>query len=153
MTRREATLRVRDLTTRDLVSLGPELEPPEAWEEGTEAPAAFFIDWWLEAGAQAVERLRETRRAEWDLLAEHTVAEAMNRTVCSVPPDEPLGVAARYMVRAGIHRLLVLDDGRPVGILTSMDIVRALADGRLRPAQHRPGARSLVQRSRAARTR
>ena len=36
-----------------------ELETPEDWEEGAEAPAAYFSDLWDDAGADVVERIRE----------------------------------------------------------------------------------------------
>lgn len=108
-----------------------ELEAPEEWEEGNEAPGAFFSDWWSDAGADVAERFRELRSAEWDVLEEHTAAEVMNRAVCSIGPDAPVRQAADYMVRARVHRLLVLDRDQLVGILTTMDIVGAVATGRL----------------------
>jgi CBS domain-containing protein len=108
-------------------------EPPEEWEAGNEPPAAFFTDWWADAGAETVERFLETRQPEWNTLAEHTVADVMSPGLCSVSPDAEAAEAARHMIRAGVHRLLVTDAGRPVGILTTMDLVRAIADGRLVP--------------------
>jgi CBS domain-containing protein len=108
-----------------------ELEPAEEWREGDEAPAAFFEDLWPDAGADVVERFEETGGPEWDLLAEHTVAEAMSRRVVSVKPGTSAEAAARLMSRLGIHRLLVLEDGRLAGILSAMDLVRAVADRRL----------------------
>jgi CBS domain-containing protein len=35
------------------------------------------------------------------------------------------------MRRMGVHRLLVVDDGQLAGIVSSMDIVRAVADHKL----------------------
>jgi CBS domain-containing protein len=35
------------------------------------------------------------------------------------------------MIRAGVHRLIVMQEGRLVGILSSLDIVRAVAQRRL----------------------
>jgi len=44
-------------------------------------------------------------------------------------PDEPLPAIARRMCEARVHRVVVVDaDRHPVGIVTSMDLVRALAD-------------------------
>jgi CBS domain-containing protein len=114
----------------------PALEPegwtePAEWVEGEEAPAAFFSDQWADAGADVLERFAEVQGPEWDQLAEHTVAEAMTRAVCSIRPGASVYAAADYMVRAGVHRLLVMDGGRLVGILSSLDIVRAVAQQRL----------------------
>jgi signal-transduction protein with cAMP-binding, CBS, and nucleotidyltransferase domain len=86
---------------------------------------------WSDAGADVLERFAEIRGPEWDQLAEHTVGEAMTPSLCSVAPFVDIYTAAEYMVRAGVHRLIVLDDGRVVGVLSSMDIVRAVAQQRL----------------------
>jgi CBS domain-containing protein len=114
----------------------PELEleewnEPSEWVEGEEAPAAFFNEQWADAGADVLERFAEVSGPEWDRLAEHTVGEAMTPSLCSVAPFVDVYTAAEYMVRAGVHRLIVLDDGRLVGVLSSMDIVRAVAEQRL----------------------
>ncbi len=105
---------------------------PEEWEEGAEAPAAFYSEMWSDVGADVLERFREVQGPEWDVLAEHTVAEAMTPTLCAVPPDAEVAKAAAYMVRAGVHRLLVIDKGKLVGIVTTTDIMRAVAEGRLK---------------------
>lgn len=112
-------------------ALGPErteweLEASEEWREGDEAPAAFFTDLWADAGGDVVERFEETGSPEWDMLAEHTVAEAMSRRVITVGPDATAAAAARLMTQLQIHRLLVLDQGKLCGVLTAMDVVRAV---------------------------
>lgn len=108
-----------------------EAEPLGEWEEGAEAPGAWFADLWPDAGAEAVERLRSVSSPEWDLLAEHSVAEAMSRKVVAVSPGDPLQVAAGKMEQAAVHRLLVMEDARLVGILTTSDVTRAVAEGRV----------------------
>lgn len=107
-----------------------ELEPPEEWREGDEAPAAFFSDVWPDAGADVLERFEQTGSPEWDLLAEHTVAETMSRRVAAVGPEKSIQAAARLMTRLKIHRLLVLERGKLVGLLSASDIVRAVGEGR-----------------------
>jgi CBS domain-containing protein len=114
----------------------PELEleewnEPTEWVEGEEAPAAFFSEQWSDAGADVLERFAEVRGPEWDRLAEHTVGEAMTPSLCSIAPFVDIYTAAEYMLRAGVHRLIVTEDGRLVGVLSSMDIVRAVAEHRL----------------------
>lgn len=108
-----------------------DFEPVGEWVEDEEAPGAYFFDAWSDAGADAVERLRTVSSPEWDLLAEHVVAEAMSRKVASVGPDADLASAAERMERFGMHRLLVLDRGTLVGILTTSDITRAVARHRV----------------------
>lgn len=126
-----------------------EFETPAEWEEGLEPPAAYYIDWWSDAGADVSERFRAVRAPEWDLMAEHTVSEAMTRSLCSVRPDATIASAADYMLRAGVHRVLVVDAGKLVGILTTTDFVRAVAQGRLgeTPAAQ-PRARSKAAAAR-----
>jgi CBS domain-containing protein len=55
----------------------------------------------------------------------------MTHVVFSLPPDADVETAADYMRRAEIHRLLVLDAGRLVGIVSALDIATAVADHRL----------------------
>ena len=109
--------------------LAPVVEELE--DEETVPPSAFFTDWWADAGADAVERGRAAAEPEWDVLAEHTVAEAMSTSLLWVAPREPVARAAALMGSREVHRLLVLERGRLVGILTTTDIARAVADGRL----------------------
>jgi CBS domain-containing protein len=108
-----------------------DLDEPMEWIEGEEAPATFFSDQWSDVGADVLERFAEVSGPEWDYLAEHTVADAMTPVLCSVAPFVDIYTAAEYMIRAGVHRLIVMDEGRLVGILSSLDIVRAVAQQRL----------------------
>lgn len=118
-------------------------EPDDVWEEtpplfadDTDTPpSVFFADLWDDAGADVAERLRINDSPEWDLLAEHTVDEAMSRSVLAVRPGSPLQTAAEFMKLTGAHRVLVLDQDRLVGIITPMDIARAVAEHRLSTAQ------------------
>ena len=101
-------------------------------EEGNEAPAAYFTDFWENAGADAVERFGEVDSPEWNVLDEHVASEVMTRTVFSLPPDTEVREAARRMLEADVHRALILEDGRLVGVLSSLDVLRAVADRGLR---------------------
>jgi DnaK suppressor protein len=60
-----------------------------------------------------------------------TVRDAMIRRVISVERDEPLREVARMMLDGHIHRLPVLDDGRLVGLVTTLDLVKLYSEGRL----------------------
>jgi CBS domain-containing protein len=58
------------------------------------------------------------------------VADVMMAFVVAVPEPTPLREAVKLMVTDNIHRVLVVDDERRVvGILTSMDVMRALLGG------------------------
>ena len=106
-----------------------ELETPEdeQWDEGSDAPSAYFTEYWADAGADVVERLKALDGPEWDVLGEHTVEEAMSTGVRSVQADASMPLAAAYLLKHGIHRAVVLDGKRPVGFITATDFVRAVA--------------------------
>lgn len=115
---------------------------PEPWREPddvlvgelaeeNDADAAYFTDLWEDAGADAAERFRTSGGPEWDLLSEHTVAEAMSRAAYALPADTPVDSAARFMRDAGVHRVLVTELDSLAGIVTTTDIANAVADGRI----------------------
>lgn len=54
------------------------------------------------------------------------VADVMSPFVLAISPDAPALDAARLMVTEDVHRLLVLDRGKLVGIVTSIDVLKAL---------------------------
>ena len=65
-----------------------------------------------------------------DLAEESQVATAMTRRVFSVSPYEQPHVAARVMRKHSIHHLVVTDDGRVVGVISSFDLLRLVEDRR-----------------------
>lgn len=57
-----------------------------------------------------------------------TVRDVMTPVTFTVTEDTPVTGAAEVMARAGVHRVLILNNsGRISGILTAMDLVRWLA--------------------------
>lgn len=112
-------------------------EEEEEWPEATAVeaddvpPAMYFTELWPDAGAETAERFEAVQGPEWDPLEEHTVSEVMTRRVQAMPPDTPVETAADAMRRAGVHRLLVTENGRLLGIVTATDITKAVADHRL----------------------
>lgn len=58
------------------------------------------------------------------------VKEVMLRAVVTASPEEPLRDVANKLVEHQIHRVPVVDEGRLIGIITSLDIVRVVAEGR-----------------------
>lgn len=105
--------------------------------EGLTPPSAYYIEWWSRGGADVGARLPAFGAPEWNRLGTHTAADVMTRSLCAVRADATITSAADYLLRADVHRVLVLDGRRFVGILTTTDVVRAVAQGRLRevPAQ------------------
>jgi CBS domain-containing protein len=60
-------------------------------------------------------------------LASLRVREVMSPVVFTLPPDAPLERAAAMMAFEGIHRVPVVAEGRVVGLLTSLDVLRWFA--------------------------
>jgi len=83
---------------------------------------------WDDSGADVLERFRSDT-PEWNRMAETTVGSAMTTSVVSLPPGAAVQEAARIMLAAGIHRILVVDEGGDlVGLVSASDIVRAVAE-------------------------
>jgi CBS domain-containing protein len=104
-------------------------EPP-TWIDGEDPPPAYFLELWDDAGVGADERMNEPDGPEWDVLAEHTVEEAMTRRLHALPPDADAARAAEHMTTARIHRILVMDGDQLMGIVSASDLVQAMAAGR-----------------------
>ncbi|MDE2877084.1 MAG: CBS domain-containing protein [Gemmatimonadota bacterium] len=60
-----------------------------------------------------------------------TVAEIMTSVSYSVTPDMPVQNLADYLARGRIQRAVVVENGRLVGIVTAIDVLRAVAEGNL----------------------
>jgi CBS domain-containing protein len=60
-------------------------------------------------------------------LEELRVSDVMTRGFVSVRPEAPLGEVARTMVDGKLHRVLVTDGEKLVGIITAFDVLRAVA--------------------------
>lgn len=135
------------VTLNDLVTLAastpgaPTLQPevaepgideaPEPYIEGDESVAAFFTEYWEDAGADVVSRTASPDAPEWNALEELTVRDAMTEGVLHLPPDTEVTRAAAFMQKHRIHRVLVMDGDRLEGIVTTTDIARAVAEHRL----------------------
>jgi len=57
-----------------------------------------------------------------------TVRDVMTPVVHHVAATATVAEAARTMVERHIHRLVVTQDGQPVGMITSMDLLRVVAE-------------------------
>jgi len=106
--------------------------PVDRWEEDvSDPPAAYFREMWTESGADVVARMSDADSPEWDAMAEHIVGEVMTRKVLALSPDTNVADAARLMVGRQIHRLIIAEDESLVGIVSTMDFVRAVAEEKL----------------------
>lgn len=63
-----------------------------------------------------------------EMLGRETVGQWMTRGIVSVEPDATLKQVCATLVRESVHRVVVLERGRLKGIISTMDIVRHLAE-------------------------
>jgi CBS domain-containing protein len=126
-----------DLLSFALKSAGrpTKAEPAETWEneeglselEEEELPEGYFRGAWDASGESFDSSWEEVTADGKDTLFEYRVADVMSNDVLWLPPETDVIGAAEFMKSAGIHRLLVMKEGALEGIVSSMDIVNAVA--------------------------
>lgn len=89
-----------------------------------EATGDYHPEQDLEAIAERVGQRLEKLRVE----------DMMIRELITVGPADSLQEVARVLVEHGIHRVPVVDAGRLLGIVSTLDLVRLLAEGRVQAA-------------------
>jgi CBS domain-containing protein len=71
---------------------------------------------WLSAEPQGLTAMRQL-----------TAGELMSSPIESIEADIPLKIAAHLLIEKDIHRLLVTEKGRPVGVISTSDFVSSIA--------------------------
>jgi CBS domain-containing protein len=106
--------------------------PPEeaVWDDGG-ASGSFFADRWAYAESDSVDFIAEAAGSGTAALDGHTVGEIMTGDILSLPPTADIALAAERMRTADVHRLLVMERGTLVGIVSTTDLARAVADRRV----------------------
>lgn len=66
-------------------------------------------------------------------LPHQAVSEVMTRDPQTVPQDAALASAARLMMEHRVHRIFVMQDQRLIGVVSTKDLMRAVADKRVNP--------------------
>jgi CBS domain-containing protein len=72
------------------------------------------------------------RKRRMSPLEDVTVDEVMTRKVQSLPPDCSVDEAAAVMGAKQIHRVLVMEGNLLLGIVTTSDVAKAVAEHRIR---------------------
>jgi len=101
-------------------------------ESEDEPGSAYFSDLWDDAGAEVSSRVENVDGPEWNTLDEHDVSELMTRLpLVTLSPDADVETAAQLMKDRAIHRVLVTDGDALVGVVSALDIAKAVADHRI----------------------
>ena len=125
-------LRIKDIMTKDVYAVDADASAEEAAWGLTRrhiggAPARDAEGNLV--GVLSSSDLVNPEPAQW-IRGEATVADLMNPVVISLYADDPALAAIDEMAKRNIHRVIVLDEeSRLAGIVTPMDVVRALARG------------------------
>jgi CBS domain-containing protein len=98
-----------------LRTIRAELEPGR-----TPSTSTYFWD-------EATDSIDHTDIPEGDALWRLIVRDAMTKTVISVDPDLPVEDVARVMVERRIHRVLVMSGKRLLGVISTFDLLGAVA--------------------------
>lgn len=65
---------------------------------------------------------------------DRTIADILTPALLAVAPDDPIGEVVALMIAHRAHRIVVLDDeGELLGIIATIDVVRAAAAGAIAP--------------------
>lgn len=158
---------VEEVMTQEVVTLTPQMSLADAWqkmldtlikampvvdEKGHVVGMLTDEDLLERAGVQArlavAQKLdKETLTAEIERLRQLPlrVADVMSQPVITARKREPLGLAATRMAESGIKRLPIVDDqGKLVGIISRVDILRLLMEKPAHPLSPPPGAARTV---------
>jgi len=125
-------LRIKDIMTRDVYTVDASASAEEAaWgltRRHIGGAPARDADGNL-VGVLSSSDLVNPEPAQW-IRGEATVADLMNPDVISLYAEDPALAAVDEMAKRNIHRVVVLDEeSRLAGIVTPMDVVRAVARG------------------------
>ncbi len=93
----------------------------------------------LRWGDQA-DGFQHNERAEFQgfrqMLGKLKVKDAMYDQVATCTPGAPVSEVAEAMVRQHVHRIIVVEGDRPLGIISSLDLVKLLAQSAIEPARN-----------------
>jgi len=147
-------LRIRDIMTRDVFTATPDTTLRDAMEMLTKrhVSGAPVIDGGKVVGIFSASDLLayladlsdttpsltfRRRRGRVTPLEDATVDDVMTRHVESVSPECTVEEAAILMGKKQIHRVLVMADGVLLGVVSTSDVARAVAE-------HKLGSRTYV---------
>jgi CBS domain-containing protein len=101
---------------------------PESTVDPEDPPVDPYSDYFLPEEAPIVGPDWDTGEAD-GAMDQLTVSDIMTPVTFTVEGKASVAELADFLVRGGIHRALVLNEGRLEGIVTAMDILRVVAEG------------------------
>jgi len=119
----DASVQIASQFLQAMPTTPPDPDDPEGPDVD---PFGFFLPEDSPFGNEEI--LNQFAESELDSV---TVADIMTPVTFSVPPTATLKELAQFLVRGRIHRAVVVEEDRLHGIVTSGDVLQAVAEGRL----------------------
>lgn len=133
-------MEVKEAMNRGVITVNPEIKPLEAFEkmykEGVRR--LFVLD--NEGNPKGVISYSDligvlgSLRPTNNNIGVLKISDIMTEDVITIDSNNAIEDAANLMVRADVSGLLVLEDNKPVGVITKTDICRMVAAELLVPA-------------------
>src|SRR5689334_9435940 len=98
-------------------------------ERADAIPGSYYTNLFAGEGSDVADRVGGPSEAS--VLDTRTVDEVMTRNAIALSPHDSVLAAADVMRAHSIHRVLVVDDGKLVGIVSTLDLARAVAEHKL----------------------
>jgi CBS domain-containing protein len=95
------------------------------------APGSYYTDLFSDEGTDEADHMRPAAELQVGVLENHTVDDVMTRPPITLSPNDSVFEAADLMRRHGIHRVPVVDAEQVVGIVSALDVARAVAEHKL----------------------
>jgi len=92
--------------------------------------ADALLDYYRDVGGGAPDR-SEHARLKGERAEGSCVRDLMTQELVTVTAGQSIAEVARALSTHRIHRILVVDHGRLVGVISSLDVVRLVSEGRL----------------------
>lgn len=126
-------MRIKEAMNKDVIKVGLDAAPIEAFEkmykegirrlfvmddEGNPTGVVSYYDLIEFMGPIKLSRLEKSPTK---------IEDVMSKDIMTIASDDNIEDAANLMLRADISGLLVLEDEKPVGVITKTDICRLVA--------------------------
>lgn len=105
------------------VGIDPSMEPDSDSDQLEDDPYGFFLP--EDSPFSGQRFLDQWPDSDFDTVS---VRDIMTPVSFTVEPQTPLPELCEFLVRGRIHRAVVVEDGQLVGIVTSADVLRAVAE-------------------------
>jgi CBS domain-containing protein len=113
------------VSSTDVLRAAAEEARTPSGTEGEEAPAAYYRELGAAPRSLALTLPPNLPRTRLGALP---VRDIMTRGTLSVRPTATLPEVARFLVRSGVHRTLVMEGAALVGVVSALDLLRPLAE-------------------------